>query len=122
MTTATVQTYVNICELPGAELDIGRCRWSEDERAANCHFAMMLGEVTGRLEVSGGGGYIVRGLESGWLKLADVDTAALEAIVRRMQRSHPPWRLHADDTLPVHGRIQVHFNTAQARWLKERVG
>ena len=113
---------MDICSLPGAAIDIGVCRFRPDEAGANLHFALLLSEVTGRLEPSGAGGYCEKGVEAGWLRLADIEAGALEAIVRRVQRMYPSWRLHADDALPIHGRIQVHFNTAQERWRRERSG
>jgi hypothetical protein len=81
---------------------------------------MLLGELCGRLAVNAAGGYSDCGsAESGWLRLSEVDSGALDAIVRRMQRSHPSWRLNGGDATSVHDRIDCHFRTAQARWLRE---
>jgi hypothetical protein len=119
--SATATRYVNICEEPGAALNIGLCRWTPDQAGANSHLLMMLGELTGRLEPSGVGGYCQTGVVAdGWMRLVDVDAAALSAIVRRMERAYPSWKPDADGTLPIHGQIQMHFNTAQERWLREQ--
>jgi hypothetical protein len=120
MTTAT--RLIDICDLPGAQLDIGMCRWPPDQAAAKLHFLCLLGEVCGRLEEDAAGGYKQRGEAASWLKLSEVDASALAGVVTRMEsmrRVYPTWRLNCGDASGIHHKITVHFNTAQALWLRE---
>jgi hypothetical protein len=118
MTTATL---IDICAEPGAGLDIGVCRFTPDQAQTNLHFLVLLGEVCGRLAPDAAGGFSDCGTaESGWLRLSEVDASALEAIVRRMQRSYPSWRVNGGKGVGVHERVSVHWATAQAAWLRER--
>ena len=58
-------SYVDKCPLPGAAIDIGVCPFRPMKRGANLHFALLLSEVTGRLEPSGAGGYCREGRRGG---------------------------------------------------------
>jgi hypothetical protein len=119
MTTAT-ENLIDICDVPGAALDVGVCRWAPDVAAANLHFLMELGATCGRLSENGIGGFSDNGnAESGWLRVREVDAPVLAGIERRMQRMYPAWRLDSAEAVSIHDRITVHFNTAQARWLRE---
>lgn len=119
--SATVE-LLDITTIPGAALNIGECRWLPDEAPANLHFSCLLGELCGALEDDTAGGYCVRGNPESWLKLSDVEPAALEAVVRRMEgmrRIYPTWRLHGGGATDVHTAIACHFRTAQARWRRD---
>jgi hypothetical protein len=108
-----------ITQMPGAAILIEQCRWDEDQRGANLHFFLLLGELTGRLEPDGIAGFTQRGDESNWLRLADVDVSALKEVVRRMERLYTSWHLDGGRAMSIHDKINCHFATAQVRRQRE---
>lgn len=117
----TTSTAVRISSLPGAALLIEECRWRPDQVPANQHFLMLLGELCGRLQPSGIGGYSQVGTPESWLKLADVDEGAIRSVVRRIRRAHPDWDgLDAGDEVTTLGQLDHHFGLAQRRRDRER--
>jgi hypothetical protein len=103
-----------ISEMPGAQLPVEECRWTPDQAPLNLHFLTLLGEATGRLEVSGWGGYRQRGAGP-FRTLADVDAAALEGVVRRIRRRSAEWVFDVGSAETILDRIDCHFATAQLR-------
>jgi hypothetical protein len=93
----------------------------EDQAAANLHLLLQLGELTGRLEPSSIGGYSQRGEPAGWMRLRDVDEAAIERVLTRIRRRYPEHRLHGGNATDVVGQLDVHFCTAQERRRREPV-
>ena len=114
--------WVDICQEPGAALDVNECLFRDEQANASLHLLMLCGEVAGRLTPSGGSGYAVAGnAESGWLRLGDVDAAAVAALVRRVQRAHPGFELDAPvEARTIHDKLSVHFGRAQRRWKQAR--
>jgi len=111
-----VPTDLNrISEIPGAALPVEACRWEPDQAPLNLHLLMLLGEVCGRLEPSGWGGYRDRGTRDGWLTLAQVDPEALEDCVRRIRRKYPDWMFDTGSAVSILDKLDVHFAKAQAR-------
>jgi len=120
--TPAVLPWVNVCDEPGAQLDIGRCRFPEDQAVASLALLLALGQATGALS-TGLSGYVRSDADPQSLRtLRDVDPVELEAIVRRIQRMHPTWALDAPDGLNVRDAIAVHFGRGQRRWQRERAG
>ena len=115
-------TWVNIADEPGARLDIGQCRFTADHAAANLHLLCLLGELCGRCEPSGGGGYIERGTPETWLTLRQVDAPAVELVVRRVERAHGGWHVDGGEAVTALDRLAVHWGRAQVRWKRERSG
>jgi hypothetical protein len=116
--TAVAEQYIDICDVPGAQIDLNVCRWEPDLAPASMHLLTLLAVVTGRGE-SVGYSYVEKGEPGGWLRLREIDAPALEKIVRRCERSHPGWKLNGGEAVGVHDRLRVHFNTAQARRRRE---
>jgi hypothetical protein len=108
-----------ISQIPGAKLPIERMRWAPDQHAANLMLLMALGEVTGRLEESYDN-YSERGAPGNWLRLCDVDTAALDMVISRVRRKHPEWRFDIGPATTTLDKIDCHINTAQVRARRER--
>jgi hypothetical protein len=67
---------LDICDVPGAALDLGACRWEPDLARTNAHLLVLLPVVTGRGE-SVGYSYVERGDPDGWLRCRDIDAPAL---------------------------------------------
>jgi hypothetical protein len=126
MTAAAVKRAVAVpadeplSTIEGAVIDIGACRFLPDQAPPSLHFAMLLGEATGRLRQSGAGGYTVNG-GAVCRRLADLPEDALEGIVRRMLAAYPSvFALDAPTSDSIHDRIDEHFARAQRRWRAER--
>jgi len=108
-------TVVHFSEIRGAAIPLEECRWSKEQQAANANLLLMLGELTGRLEPSGWGGYRERGDEAGWMRLADVDESAIEAVLARIRRNFPEWRFDAGAAETLLGKLDCHVATAVER-------
>jgi hypothetical protein len=106
--------------VPGAVVDMNVHRFLPDQAGPSLHLSMLLGEATGRLRMSGAGGFVVNDGEHS-RTLADIDEGVLEAIVRRMTAAYPGvFTLDAPVTGTVHDRLDEHFGRAQRRWRAER--
>ena len=117
----TTSSAVRISGIPGAALLIEETRWHPDQAAANLDLLLRLGELCGRLQPSGIGGYSQVGTPESWLKLADVDEGAIRSVVRRIRRAHPDWDgLDAGDEVTTLGQLDHHFGLAQRRRDRER--
>lgn len=114
-----LQGLTRITELPGAALPVEECRWTPDLAPANMHLLLLLGELCGRCELSGGGGYSDHGTPENWLRLCDVNEAAVEAVLRRVERSYPSWHLDAGTATTTIDKVDCHFATAQASRRRE---
>jgi hypothetical protein len=119
---SNVEDFIQITTLRGAALDFTSCRFPPDEAPASLHLLMLLGDATGRLSPSGGGGYREHDGQRHWLTLAEVDASALRRIVQRIERSpnYPGWKLDAPEGLSVHDALDVHWGRAQRRWQREQ--
>jgi hypothetical protein len=104
-----------ISEIPGAELPLEACRWPKDQSGANGHFWLLLGELTGRLEPSADGCYGQRGHPDIWLRLDQIDEAALRRVLGRMRRMYSHWMFDIGRAETLLDQIDVHFGTAQRR-------
>jgi hypothetical protein len=113
--------WINVCDVPGAALDIGQCRFPEDQAVASLALLLALGEQTGAL-TAGLSGYVQSDAAPESLRtLRDVDPVDLEATVRRIQRMHPTFALDAPDGIAIRDRIAVHFGRGQRKWQRERL-
>jgi hypothetical protein len=144
-----LENLISISETPGAELDIGLCRWTSNP-AATYDLLHYLGALTGRFTRNGDrfervdprpygvvsderhegqdrGGVVTRttfgrvGEPAPWPTLNDVSAAEITAAVARVKGKYASvsWDLDAPVLADIRERLNVHFARAQYRQRKD---
>ncbi len=110
----------DVCRAPGAVIDRNCLRFEPDQLHASIELLNRLQRATGSL-VWDVDNYEPSGTpESSWTTLADLKASELKFIVFQWEREVRGARLNGGTATHIGDRVSCHFNTAQARFLREQ--